>query len=252
MDLQRGIRFASAVLLLAGLGGCIAADDPGQVRMAVSDSSGVRIVQDSGAGGGLGVEVTEVARLTAPDRALTALPWGVAADPISGQIYVADRTTPRVVVFDRDGSFLRILGQAGPGPEPVQVTDQMAADRAASEYRGMLESCGISPEAFVRAAGHAEVTPAIQAITTDPDGRLWVSRTLDAAPPIAVDLFAPDGRFEGTLDAPGIPLAFLSATRFVSMGLREATGEMILTLHELREPDQDEAAEGRMPRPKCR
>lgn len=382
-------RVATAVLVLAGVAGCWSGDRSTALSVTVSDSSGVQIVQNVGLPGPLDLEVTEVAALTSPDSALTAVPWGVAADPNTGQVYVIDQTSPRVLVFDRNGRYVRTLGHPGEGPgefvrpnaasidpygaltvwdvgrgvlsrwsseghllneqrspinywgpgfyerpgalitvtsatsgelmdqqivevrgnstsvvhsvarrliqaelpcgslpasplfepdviwsargdtiqvlvgpayridtfvggelvrslrsdrAPVQVTEQMAARRATWEYRGMLDMCGVDPEAFVRAVGYAETTPAIQTITSSPDGRLWVSRTLEAVPPIAVDVFDASGRLEGTLHAPGLPLAFLSPTRFIAMHVREATDEVILTLHDLQEGSPEETA----------
>jgi DNA-binding beta-propeller fold protein YncE len=51
-----------------------------------------------------------------PDSVLIAVPWGVAADPMTGRIYVADRSAERVVVFDRSGAYQGTYGRSGEGP----------------------------------------------------------------------------------------------------------------------------------------
>ncbi len=79
----------------------------------VSDSAGVRIVENLGPATPLGMGTVEIARLLPPDGALTAFPWGVAVDPGVGRIHVVDQTSPRVVVFDREGRYLRTLGRRG-------------------------------------------------------------------------------------------------------------------------------------------
>ena len=47
---------------------------------------------------------------------LTALPWGIATDPVAGQVYVADAGGSRVAVFNAGGAFVGELGRAGEGP----------------------------------------------------------------------------------------------------------------------------------------
>lgn len=83
---------------------------------AIHDSAGIRIVENAAPDRPAGLRPEEIAGLVPPDSALTAVPWGVAADPETGRIYVADRTAPRVVVFDRTGAYVETLGRGGEGP----------------------------------------------------------------------------------------------------------------------------------------
>jgi formylglycine-generating enzyme required for sulfatase activity len=112
---------ATAFLLLAlPVGGC-GADVPDQGRPVTSgavvrDSAGVTVVESRGADRPLSLVATRVAELVPPDSGLTAVPWGVVADPRAGLIHVADWTGARVVTFDADGSYLRTLGREGSGP----------------------------------------------------------------------------------------------------------------------------------------
>ena len=80
------------------------------------DSAGVAIVDNEAADAPFPGGAVHIADLMTPDSALTALPWGVAADPATGRVYVADMTGARVAVFDASGVFVEALGRAGEGP----------------------------------------------------------------------------------------------------------------------------------------
>lgn len=103
----------AVVVFSVAVSGCGGGADTG---VAVSDSAGVYIVESLGPDRQLDRRVVELTRLMPPDSALSAFPWGVAADPMTGRIYVADRTSPRVVAFDRDGGYLGTYGREGRGP----------------------------------------------------------------------------------------------------------------------------------------
>jgi hypothetical protein len=76
----------------------------------------------------------------------------------------------------------------------------------------------------------------------DPAGRLWVTRSTDGVSPHFVDILTSAGMYQGTLEAPGIPVAFLSETIFVSLRLEES-GEMTVSLHELQDTATLEATQ---------
>ena len=80
------------------------------------DSAGVTIIENHGADEMLDVRAVRMVDLIPPDSALTAVPWGVAADPMTGRIYVADWTGQRVVAFDASGAYAGNYGRSGDGP----------------------------------------------------------------------------------------------------------------------------------------
>lgn len=114
---------------------------------------------------------------------------------------------------------------------PVEIDEEAAAERAALEMYGFLERCGIGALPFVRALGWEEEVTPVQAIAAIPGGGMAVSRTLDAVAPVPVDLFDAGGRYQGTVQAPGMPVAFLSPDRFVAVALNPRFGELSLTLN---------------------
>ncbi len=88
----------------------------GRSLVSVRDSAGIRIVDVVLPEEQELVVPTHVADLMPPDEILPTTPWGVATDPGSGRIYVADRFSDRVVVFDGSGAFSGVFGRSGDGP----------------------------------------------------------------------------------------------------------------------------------------
>jgi DNA-binding beta-propeller fold protein YncE len=350
--------------------------------VAVRDSAGIRIVDNRSPDRPAAWSLVEAAGLQTPDGALTAFPWGVAADPRTGRIYVADRLTPRVVVFERSGAHAGEYGRRGEGPgefsspvalsvgpqgaltvwdagrgvlsrwssegdllderrapvphwgpgmyerpgrlvtvtsetsgagmrqtlvelrgdeqtilhtvprpmvmmelpcirqpasrpfapsvvwasndesvyvlngndyridvytdgglaasirrpvAPIRVTPRMAADRVRMEYAGLIRMCEVTAEQVVDAVGHEALMAAVQWMTIDPAGRLWVSRSQNGVDPSDVDVLDGDGRYLGTTEAAVLPVAFVSETRFVGVAIRHETGEVLLSLYDVVE-----------------
>jgi formylglycine-generating enzyme required for sulfatase activity len=349
--------------------------------VAVHDSSGVAIVDNRGPDRPAAWLLVQVGSLQTPDSALTAFPWGVAADPLAGRVYVADRFAPRVVVFDGSGEYQGEYGRRGGGPgefthpvalsvdpygaltvwdagrgvlsrwssegdllnerrapvahwgpgvyegrgrlvtvtsetsgaqmrqalvelgadepvvlhsvprdmvmmelpcirqpasrlfapsviwtssgekvfvlngtgyrideytdgalvssirrpvAPIRVTAAMAADRVRLEYAGLMRMCDVTAERIVDAIGHEDLVAAIQWMTIDPAGRLWISRSPNGVEPSHIDILDPTGRYLGTLEARVLPVAFLSGSRFVGVSLDRETDTPSLSLYDLR------------------
>lgn len=102
--------------LVLGIGACGARPEEGSEGALRRDSAGVAIVDNEASDAPYAGGAVYVADLMTPDSSLTALPWGVVADPASERVYVADMTGARVAVFDASGAFVAELGRAGDGP----------------------------------------------------------------------------------------------------------------------------------------
>ena len=109
-------RSLAAVALIAPLGVCSPAGDHGTAPATVRDSLGVVIVESTGRDRPLEETPVRFGVLTHPDRTLDFVPWGIAADPIAGFIYVADQSEATVVVFDSLGAYSGDIGRRGGGP----------------------------------------------------------------------------------------------------------------------------------------
>lgn len=150
-------------------------------------------------------------------------------------------TTLGDTVLVLDGPVYRIDAYVGGRPiastrrdvEPIVVTDELAAARVGSgPYRAFMRRGGLTPERIVAAVGHEELASPIEWIVALPSGELWVSRGSGLPVPDRIDVFAPDGRYRGTFDAPGFPVAFLPDSRFVALEITEF-GEPVLGLYRL-------------------
>src|SRR5690606_29831497 len=100
-------------LLLALTSLSIGCAESGGEQFVVSDSAGIRVVMNLGTDRTMLATPVHLAFLQPPDSALTALPWGVVADPLTGRIFVADANGARVVLFDSSGRFVRTIGRSG-------------------------------------------------------------------------------------------------------------------------------------------
>jgi formylglycine-generating enzyme required for sulfatase activity len=113
------------------LGGCGADGSEGAragEAAVVRDSAGVTVVETRGPDRPLSLTATPLATLVPPDSALTAVPWGIAADPVSGLIHVADWTGARIISFDGAGRYLRTLGREGSGPGEFRSPTALALE----------------------------------------------------------------------------------------------------------------------------
>lgn len=120
--------------------------------------------------------------------------------------------------------------------DAIEVTQELAVRKIESGpglYAAFMRQSGLEAVDIVTALGYEERIPPVMSVTAAPGGRFWVTRTLDGISPHAIDVFDPAGGYEGTFDAPGVPVAFVSDSTFVALRLEEF-GETILTLQGVR------------------
>ncbi len=108
------------------IGACAPGPEEGLGGMSRRDSAGVAISDNEAADAPFAGGAVHIADLMTPDSALTALPWGVVADPTAERVYVADVTGARVAVFDGAGAFVEELGRAGEGPGEFRGVSALA------------------------------------------------------------------------------------------------------------------------------
>ena len=150
--------------------------------------------------------------------------WTNRSDSIfflSGPGYRIDKSVRGSVVL----SFRRSL-------DPIEVTDEMAVrsiESGPGPYGAIMRLSGLEAEDIVTALGYEERISPVLRVTSVPGGRVWVTRTLDGFTPHVVDVFDASGGYEGTFDAPGVPIAFVSDSTFVALRSDEF-GETTLSL----------------------
>lgn len=165
------------------------------------------------------------------------LAWAASGETV----YAVNGPEYRIDVF-RGGRLTASIRR--PQVDPVEVTPEMAAERARLQFRGFLRRCGVSAEQLVEEVGHAERTTPIRWLTVDPAGRLWVARGGGHLAAERIDVLSADGRYRETLEASAMPVAFVSDTRFAGIRLRRETGRTLLSLYDL-EDREDAASAGR-------
>ena len=381
----RGAGALAVVLML--LGGTSCDGEPGSDPGAAlrRDSAGVAIVENLSADRPFAAQVVQLAELMTPDEALSPLPWGIAADPETGRVYVADQGGNRVAVSDASGAYVGQLGQEGDGPgefrlpsaltlgpggevvvldgrrgvlsrwssdreflreEPIPASywgpgfaigpdwfatvtesttgkrmDQRLQIRSAGDVRtvhevaremvvmelpcgtmraprvfapdvvwtsqgdtfyylngpdyridvhtggdlatsfrrsvaplavsramavqgvefgpgphqALLRQCGVSAGELVNEVGHEDWLAPVVGFAVDPRGRVWVARRNTGLAPQVIDILDAKGQYLGTIGLPVLPVAFLSELRFVGIRVSMATGQLLLSLYEVRE-----------------
>jgi hypothetical protein len=154
--------------------------------------------------------------------------WTVHADTV----LVVDAPAYRIDAY-ADGKRVSSIRRDVP---PIPATGEMAVlavESGPGPYRGLMRSCPATAAEIATAVGHETVVSPIQNVAVDPAGRLWVTRTANGVAPAFVDVFAADGEYQGTMQAPGVPVAFPSDSTFVSLRLEE-NGAMRISLYDLR------------------
>jgi hypothetical protein len=111
---------------------------------------------------------------------------------------------------------------------PAVATDALA-EREAEDW--LMNGCLVPPAEVIAVTGHMDRVPVIQELKMAPSGELWVRHRDAAGNSGGVDVFAPDGRFVGTL--PGstpFPAAFLSRDRILAIG-KDSSDVPVVTMY---------------------
>jgi DNA-binding beta-propeller fold protein YncE len=157
-------------------------------RIYVAESEGDRVVRVFDAGG------TLVATARPPESTgAEHVPVWVAIDPLTTEVYVSDRPTGQIYIYDRDGAFQRTLTLAEPieGWQPVGI----AFDAAGQLYVGDLSGAYakvlvIDRQAnVVRTLGESNQLSFPNGIAVDKAGNVYVADSNNGR----LLVFAPDG-----------------------------------------------------------
>ncbi len=161
-------------------------------RIYVAESEGERVVRVFDAGG------NQVGVASPPaETGAEHVPLWVAIDPITSEVYVSDRPTGQVYVYDRDGIFLRtlVLAQPIPGWQPTGL----AFDSEGTLYVADLSSATprilvIDRQAnVVRILGAENRMAFPNGLAVDADGDVYVADSNNGR----LLVFAPDGALIG-------------------------------------------------------
>ncbi len=146
--------------------------DGSRIYVAQSESDRVVLVLD---GGGSLIAVAEPPASTGSEH----VPVWLAIDPLTAELYVSDRPTGQIHVYDRDGAYQRTL--ALPSPIPGWQPMGLAFDAAGNLYVTDLGGAAPRVEMFdrsltlVRTFGEADRLSFPNSLAVDPAGNVYVA-----------------------------------------------------------------------------
>ncbi len=143
-------------------------------RIYVADTEGERVVQVFDAGGNL-VGTAQPPETTGTEH----VPVWIAIDPLTNEVYVSDRPTGEIYIYDRDGAYQRTLTLAAPisGWQPVGI----AFDKEGLLYVVDLGAATPRVEVIdrtasvVRTLGETSQLSFPNGIAVDRDGNVYVA-----------------------------------------------------------------------------
>jgi DNA-binding beta-propeller fold protein YncE len=106
-------------------------------------------------------------------------PVYAAVDPVTQEVYVTDRPTGAIYVYDRDGAFQREFSPATPIPgwQPLGIAFDQAGNLYVTDLSGPFEKVLVIDRAgaITRTLGEAENLSFPNGITVDKDGTIFVT-----------------------------------------------------------------------------
>jgi DNA-binding beta-propeller fold protein YncE len=147
---------------------------PSGDRIYVTENSGDYTTRIFDAGG------TVIGTLAFPPETGTDhVPVYVAIDPLTTEVYVSDRPTGTIHIFDRDGQYQRQFtpAEALPGWQPLGMTFDDAGNLYVTELRGPGQRVLVFDRtgAVIREIGAAEALDFPNGVAVDDAGNVWVT-----------------------------------------------------------------------------
>jgi DNA-binding beta-propeller fold protein YncE len=161
-------------------------------RIYVADTEGDRVVRIFSAGG------AQVGVLPPPESALVTgfVPVYLALHPTTGEVWVTDRPTGSLHVYDRDGAYLRQFRptEAEGGWQPVGVTFDPAGNLYVTDLSRSQRVLKYDPQGVLLLTLGADQGLAFpNGVAVDADGRIYVTDSNNGR----LLVFAPDGELLG-------------------------------------------------------
>jgi DNA-binding beta-propeller fold protein YncE len=165
------------------------ASSPDGSRIYAAETEGDRVVRVYDAGGNL-VATAKPPESTGGDH----VPVWVSIDPLTSEVYVTDRPTGQIYIYNSDGVYQRTLALAKPIPgwQPVGI----AFDTAGLLY--VMDLSGLGPKVqvidrsatVVRTFGENEKLSFPNSLAVDKNGNVYVADSNNGR----LLVFGPDGR----------------------------------------------------------
>jgi sugar lactone lactonase YvrE len=164
-------------------------------------------------------------------------PYGLARDPASGDIYVAERGNNRVSRFTRGGAFVMTWGTSGTGPgefvEPIGIAVDAAGDVYVGDHGNhRVQKFRVTRSGETWTASHVTMWGTLGAgpgqfnmpygVTIDSAGNVWVADGFNGR----VQRFSADGAYRSTLGVAGTQPGQFVVPTWVGI---DANGDLLVT-----------------------
>ena len=151
----------------------------------------------------------------------------------NGSLVAVTNRVPYVINFFRGRQLVTSLRR---GMAPVTATTEHVRKlypEGMTVQFGGGGKCTIEAEDIIEKLGAGGDVPFIRAIAFGPDGSTWVERYTFKEETRKLDLFAPDGRYLGTLDGHALPMGFIGSDIVLFPVEDEDTGAMLVGLYRI-------------------
>lgn len=152
--------------------GVAVSPDGDRIYVAQSEGDRVVVILD-GRGSVIGTAQPSV------DADRDHVPVWLAIDPLTSELYVSDRPTGNVYVYDRDGAFLRTLALAEPlaGWQPMGLAFDAAGNLYVADLAGEVARIEMFDREMnlVRTFGEGDALSFPNGIAVDKDGNVFVA-----------------------------------------------------------------------------
>lgn len=142
--------------------------------------------------------------LNIPPPFASDLAWGVGSG-----IVAVSRRVPYIIDYFRDGDLVTSIRREIPRVTATTEHVRKLYPEGMTVRFGGGGKCTVDPEDIIEKLGPGGDVPFIRAITFGPDGTTWVERYTFKMDERMLDLFAPDGRYLGTLKGHSLPMGFI-------------------------------------------
>ena len=175
-----------------------------------------------------GMTMFKCVGMNIPPPFASDLAWGS-----NGGLVAVTSRVPYVINYFRGRQLVSSIRRSMP---PVNATTEHVRKlypEGMTVQFGGGNKCTIAAEDIIEKLGAGGDVPFIRALTFGPDGSTWVERYTFKDEPRKLDVFAPDGRYLGTVAGHGLPMGFIGDDVVLFPVEDEETGATLVGLYRI-------------------